>query len=391
MLIAFGTASGISAELTNAARTPLVFNLAGFPHELIFGVGSLILLAILLAVMSANSRERGHGVFALGTLFMLWSVCPLLAGRFEAQHATTSAGRWGVAIFLLGTSIVYAFGRKSSVTNSRSSFVITRAVLLFITLTPLIVLTISPIVDDINYVPARGPQAGLFRAMGSGALYGVPLILAVVALGIHAVRERSAPFAFAAGLLVNFTVTSVHIASVAQLNGSMNRVVLVNSLQLNAIAAAGVALVWMATHALWMRSDLPLPLGEGWGEGLATEPNPKAHSSQPGRRVRERFLLSCQKGIAIFFVALFIVPIGLHLIALPYRAGAATFGAGSFNGWLAVLLTVSVAVVFDKLFGKPLSVAFLAASLLATERSGLSELRGSESPSGPDCTSSLAL
>src|SRR5205814_2184306 len=127
----------------------------------------------LLAVMSANSRERSSGVFALGTLLVLWSVYPLLAGRFESQYATASAGRWGVAIFLLGTSIAYAFGRKPSMTNSRGGFVITRAVLLFITLTPLIVLTLSPIIDDINYVPARGPQAGFFRAVGGVALYSI--------------------------------------------------------------------------------------------------------------------------------------------------------------------------------------------------------------------------
>jgi hypothetical protein len=366
VLMVFGTASGISAELTSAVRTPLVFNLAGFPHELIFGIGSLILLAILLAVMFANSRERSHGVFALGALFVLWSACPLLAGRFEPQHATASAGRWAIAIFLLVVSIAYAFGRKSSAATSRGSFLITRAVLLFITLAPLILLTLSPIVDDINYVPARGPQAGFFRAIGSVTRYGVPLILAVVALVIHAVRERSAPFAFAAGLLVNFTVTSVHIASVAQLNGLMNRVVLVNSLQLNTIAAAGIALVWMAARALWMRPDFSVPLGEGRGERLATEPPTKTYSSQANRRNRERFLLSCQKGIAIFFVAAFIVPIGLHLIALPHRAGAATFVAGSFYGWLAVLLTVAVAIVFAKLFWRPFSVAALAASLLAT-------------------------
>jgi hypothetical protein len=363
ILMGFGTASGISAELTNAARSPQVFNLAGFPHELIFGIRSLFLLAILLAAMFANLRERGHRVFALGALFGLWSVCPLLAGRFESQVATASAGRWGLAIFLLVVSLAHGVGRKSAAANSRGGFVINRAVLLFITLTPLIALTLSPIIDDINYVPARGPQAGIFRAMGSVVLYGVPLILAVLALGIHAVRERSAPFAFAAGLLVNFTVTSVHIASVAQLNGSMNRVVLVNSLQLNAIAAAGVALVWMATRVWWMQSQLPL--GESRDEGLASETNTNPHSSQPNQRDREHFLLSCQKGIAIFLVAAFIVPIALHLIALPNRAGAATFVAGSFNGWLAVLLTVAVAIVFAKLFWKPLSVANLAASLLA--------------------------
>jgi hypothetical protein len=385
MLSIFGTASGISKELTHAARTPLVFNLAGFPHELIFGVGSLILLAILLAVMFGNLRERRRGVFALGALVTLWTVCPLVAGRLESQFATASAGRWSVAIFLLVVSVAYAFRegsfRLSALADSRGGFVVTRAVLLFITLAPLLLLTLSPVLDDINYVPARGPQAGVFRAMGSVALYGVPLILAAVALGIQAVRQRSAAFAFAAGLVVNLTVTVVHVVSVAELNGLMNRVVLVNSLQLNAIAAACVALAWMAARGTGM--TLPLPMGEGRGEGFVTPPEnirrdkstssppsyaplpsplPKGEGASSGS---ERFLLRCQKLIAISFVVSFIVPIALHLIALPYRAGPATFTAGSFAGWLAVLLAVAVVIAFDKLFRKPVSVTFLAASLLA--------------------------
>ncbi|HEY0348183.1 MAG TPA: hypothetical protein VGC60_08505, partial [Pyrinomonadaceae bacterium] len=71
-LLIFGAASGISKELTNAARTLLVSNLAGFPHELIFGVGSLIVLAILLGVMFGNLRERQHKVFAVGGMLVLW-------------------------------------------------------------------------------------------------------------------------------------------------------------------------------------------------------------------------------------------------------------------------------------------------------------------------------
>lgn len=351
LLTVFGAASGISKELTNAARNPLVFDLAGFPHELIFRAGSWIVWVILLAVMFGNLKERRRGEFALGALVILWTVCPLLAGRFESQFATASAGRWALAIFLLLVSIAYAFRERlpgsASLANLREHFADTRAVLLFLTLAPLLFLTLSPVVDDINYVPGRGPQAGFFRAIGSIALYSFPLIVAAAALGIHAVRERSPGFAFATGLLVNLTVTVVHVISVAAVNGSMNRVVLANSLQLNAIAAACVALVWMATRDWWMQtvvaapgSILPLPQGEG-------------------------VFLTCQKLIPIFLNALLIVPVALHLIALPYRAGLGTFAAGEFNGWLAVLLTVAVVIAFDKLFRKPLSVASLSLSLLS--------------------------
>ncbi|HMJ25451.1 MAG TPA: hypothetical protein VK475_06465, partial [Pyrinomonadaceae bacterium] len=201
-------------------------------------------------------------------------------------------------------------------------------------------LTLSPVVDAINYVPARGPQAGIFRAMGSVALYSFPLIIAAAALAIHAVHEKSPSFMFGTGLIVNLTVTVVQVVSVAAGNGLMNRVVLVDSLQLNAISAAGVALVWMATRDWWMPAGDP-PVSN------------------------ERRLLTAQKLLPICLNALVIVPLALHLIVLPYRAGRGTFAAGRFNGWLALFLTIAVVITLNKLCRKPLTVILLSGSLLA--------------------------
>src|SRR5207302_8338519 len=173
--------------------------------------------------------------------------------------------------------------------------------LLFITLVPLFLLTLSVVVDAINYVPARGPQAGVFHTLGVVALYGFPLIFAAAALAIHAVHERSPAFAFAAGLVVNVTVTVVHLISIAAHNGLMTRTVLANSLQLNAIAAASVALVWTATRNWWMHSFdsfgsfPPLPMGEGRGEGLAINPKTNtdsSHLSGPENLRREKLCSS---------------------------------------------------------------------------------------------------
>jgi hypothetical protein len=83
VLTVFGAASGISKELTSAERNPPVFDLLGFPHELIFGLGSWALWGILLVLMLGNLRERRRGEFALGALIVLWTVCPQVAGRFE--------------------------------------------------------------------------------------------------------------------------------------------------------------------------------------------------------------------------------------------------------------------------------------------------------------------
>jgi hypothetical protein len=339
-LSVFGAASGVSLELTNAARTAPVFDLAGFPHGLIFGLGSFAVLATLLAVMVTNLRERGSYVFALGALLVLWTLCPLLAGRCESQFATASAARWSLSLFLLLISVAYAFGRKFTLKRSSRDFDTTRLAIISLTIVPLLLLTLSPVLDFINYVPARGPQGGIFGAMSGIVLYGAPLIVAATALGIHAVSRRSAVFAFAAGLFVNFTVTAAHIVSVAQLNGPMNRAVLVTSLQLNALAAATFGLLWVITRRWWM-----------------------GHIDAPDRS--EKVLLTCQRFMAIGLNAALLIPVAFHLIAFPQHSGSGTFAAGGLLGWPALLLTIALAIALDKLFRKPLTAGGLAAELLA--------------------------
>jgi hypothetical protein len=358
MLLVFGTATGIAGELTNVVSVR-PFDIAGHPHALIFGIGSLVLLVVLLAVMIGNIFERRQEALVLGTLLVLWSICPLVAGRFESQVATASAARWSMAIFLVIVSLLYAFREKilsrafyasdvlrHSVTNSR-------ALLLFLTLAPLFLLTLSTTVDAINYVPIRGPQSGMFRAMGGVALYGIPLMLAVAALAIHAARERSAAFAFAAGLLVNFTVTVVQIVSVAALNGPMNRVVLVNSLQLNGIAAAAVVLVWISTRMWWLAP-----------RAANNEQERGSGAALPDEDPVERVLLPCQVSFAVVLNALIIIPLLLHLVAAPNEVGRGTFVAGSFTGWLACFLTIAGVLAYHKVSLKPVHFVGLAVSLL---------------------------
>jgi hypothetical protein len=369
MLLVFGTATGIAGELINVENVPPL-DIAGHPHALIFGIGSLVLLVVLLAVMIGNIFERRQEAFVLGTLLVLWSICPLVAGRFESQVATASSARWVLAIFLLIFSLLYAFREKilsrtfyasdvlrNSVTNSR-------ALLLFLTLAPLLLLTLSTTVDAVNYVPIRGPQSGMFHAMGRVALYGIPLVLSVAALGIHAARERSAAFAFAAGLLVNFTVTVVQIVSVAALNGPMNRVVLVNSLQLNAIAAAVVALVWISTRMWWLA-----PGAANYKQAAKYKPEerpvtPDSGAATPDEDPVERVLLPCQVSFAVVLNALIIIPLLLHLVASPNEVGRATFMAGSFTGWLACFLTIAGVLAYHKVLLKPVHFVGLAVSLL---------------------------
>jgi hypothetical protein len=205
-LAIFGAASGLSKELTAAARTPLVFDLAGWPHQLIFGIGALVLLGILLAVMLGNLRDRNARVFGVGALLVLWTACPLIAGRFEPQFATASAARWSVAIFLLAVAVAFSFSARLARAKSADEVLIMRALVLLITLGPLILLTLSPVVDDTIKSRARTPGGHLPRHGQRGSLrHSVDPRSRCVGNSRRA--RRSAPFAFAAGLLVNFTVT----------------------------------------------------------------------------------------------------------------------------------------------------------------------------------------
>jgi len=354
-LVVFGTMTGIGQELATGSVAP-VRNLAGFPHEIIFGGGGWILWAILFTVMLGNLWERGRKRFALGAVLAIGIACPLLAGRFEAQVATASAWRWFAAILLLFVSIAFSFrerfadlfaipdsaslrGVREKLSTGLGSM---RALLLFMTLAPLLLLTILPVVSEIRYEPARGPHTGFFQWIGSVALYSVPLIFTAIALAVHAARERAPAFAFAAGLFVNLAVTVVHLLTVVAANGLMDRVVLAHTIQLNAIAAAAVALAWMATRTWWMPKE---------------NESAKTQTSQT--------LLRLQTQIAVLPNAILIVPVAVRVAVLPDRAGIGTFAVGELNGWLALLLAIAVVIAFDKVFLRPLRIGSLCAALLA--------------------------
>ena len=87
------------------------FDLAGFSHAEAFGLGSWIVLGLLLVAMLVSFRERRNNAYLLGAVAVLAAAIPLLAGQFEHQIATATAWRWLAATFLLGGSLVLWFRR----------------------------------------------------------------------------------------------------------------------------------------------------------------------------------------------------------------------------------------------------------------------------------------
>ncbi len=353
LMAIYAALNGVKLELTIRGGAASVWNFAGFPHEHAYGIGAWILLALLLLSMLAGFWERRRFIYAAGALLALSTAVPLLAALWEQEFASASAWRWLAATFLLLLSLplwwrgkvlgqLKAFGLPELNDESRWLTTRTRALLLFLTIVPVLAFTIFPVLKIIWYRPVHSPTAGFFFQIGNVVSYSIPLVLLSFALVGHALRERAAGYAFAGGLLLNLAVTVAQLLTIAAVGGSMNRVVLVQVLQLNAIATASVALIWLATRGWWM-------------SGLRGNELPRV----------ERYL-KIQLGIALIINALLVAPLACWLFMLPVWAGIATFEAGNVRGWLALVLTLVTAFWLVKAFNRRLRAWLLFAAAGAT-------------------------
>jgi hypothetical protein len=353
LLSIYGAVFGVTEELAARGTSYVGWDIAGFPHQAALGIGSWTLLGLLAITMLANLWQHRRGEYALGALVALLSSVPLIAGRFEDQVATASAWRWLAAIFLVVTSLMLWYrqtilqqlnkaGWPEPETGRGELSTQIRTLLLALTSVPLLVLTIYPALRAIYYLPVQGPAVGIFSFLSDSFSYGVPLVLVALVLIGFAIRERIFDFAFLAGLLLNTTVTIVYLLSVVSVGGSMNRVVLAQALQLNAITFGLYALAWLGMRRRW-----ETVLGED-------------QAKIAGR------LLEVQVGIAIGLNALLMVPVAIRLVLSPQRAGIGTFAAGSYLGWLAFIVALTSATLIVKSRrGKGFSSDALAAVFLA--------------------------
>ena len=347
-LVVYGTLSGIAQEL-HALGGAYAFDIAGFAHQEALGVGSWVLLGLLLLIMLGSFWERRQSVHLLGALVVVLTIVPLLAGRFEAQIATATAWRWLAAMFLLFGSLVLWYRRPIS--NRLASFgwpgiddleefaTQARTVLIGLTFTPLIVLTIYPALRSISYLPVQTPVRGLFFLFDNGFSYGFPLVVVAFVLIGYALRERMPRFAFYAGLLFNLTVTLAFL--LAHVGSPMDRVVLVRLAQLNATTFAIYLLPWLSTRARWQT-------------GL----------SQSDERFVD-YLLKLQLALAVVTSGVLFVPVAINLVLLASAVGSATAATGGFLGWLTLLAIVVAAGWLAKTRTIQLSAGALSAVLLS--------------------------
>ena len=347
-LVVYGTLSGIGQEL-QALGSGYAFDIADFPHQEALGVGSWVLLGLLLLITLGSFWERRDRVHLLGALVILLTIVPLLAGRFEAQLATATAWRWLAAIFLLFGSLVLWYRRPiaqrlaslgwPNIDDLNAFSTQARTVLLGLTFTPLIVLTIYPALRSIAYLPVQTPVRGVFSLFDNGLSYGFPLVVVALVLIGFALRERMPRFAFYAGLLFNLTITLAFL--LAHVGGPMDRLVLVRLAQLNATTFAIYLLPWLSTRARWQN---------GVGEKDVQFVN---------------YLLKLQLALAVVTSGVLLAPFALNLIFATSAVGPATAATGGFLGWLSLFAIVTATVWLAKSRTIQLSAAALCALLLS--------------------------
>ena len=188
---------------------------------------------------------------------------------------------------------------------------------------PAAILLTFAVAKALDQQPIVGPDpASWFRRVRLRVSYGVPLVVIALTFIGYAIRDRSPPFAFAAGLLFNVVATIVVLLRLARGSGALDAAAWIDVAQVNAIVAGVVALVWQA--ACWQqtlaasRRDATSSLGE----------------TQP----REPLLLITQVALAAALCCTFLIPAVLNVAAKN-----ATGRMGRSRGWRARLVAVAFA------------------------------------------------
>jgi len=325
---------------------------ANFSHDHAFGLGSWLLLGLLVANFAARLRERFEPHLILTLILVAAMACPLLAGLWESDVATASALRFLSAAFLLAASIPIwlrsrlvawstAFGWPGASERSAGLANEARTLILVLALVPVLGLTLYPAAATLAGHPVAGVAAGsLFARVGDSFSYALPLSIIVLTLVGHGVRERSSGFAVAAGLVLNLTVSLGYLLAVATAGPLIGSGVWVRLVQLNAIATAGFALVWLASRD-WLARIV-----------VHEEPRPIPQ------------LLNLQAGLALAMNLAVIAPADVWLFLFPNRPTIGVMEVGGVFGWLAIVLAGAAVAWIARSRGGEVTVGLMYAVLL---------------------------
>lgn len=267
VMLVCGVTPGVMHEMAPRSGTGIVAEeIGGVLQSHVFSGTAWILWLLLIAVLAAGLFEQFTPWLVHGLTLTVACVCPLVAGLWDSELATASALRWLFAGYLVAASIPIWFRRfaldwvarfSGSASGNRMEPLAreSRVLLFTIAITPVLALTIYPAVATIfGSAPVGVAATSVFGRMGDSISYVIPLVAVIGVLVGHAMRERSAAMAFAAGLVLNLAVTLGYLLHVVtSAGGSIDTVTLVRLVQLNVIATASFAIAWVVVRIWWLR------------------------------------------------------------------------------------------------------------------------------------------
>ncbi|HEY6400265.1 MAG TPA: hypothetical protein VI479_02570, partial [Blastocatellia bacterium] len=284
------------------------------------GKGSWALLAALSLVFIAGLWDRFEKRAALAMLILLACACLLITGRWADAGWTPAVYRWSSAVAFAAVSLLIAarnrftpwlkrFGWPQMEERSKGLPMMLRTLSFALFVWPVLILSLISffnwitVIDSMEFSPKLpGLIAGLVG----------PLMMVGLAFIAHSVRERSAGYACAAGLMVNLSVTFGYLLwASAQVLG-IERADAYTVAHLNVITTSICSLIWIGFHRRPSALDTA---------GLQSNP-----------------FLNAQTGLALFLSLSAVAVADARLFIDPWTRSALADSLGGVTGILAVAL-----------------------------------------------------
>lgn len=305
------------------------------------GPGAWWLAGALAVGALAAAWHRLGNVELAGLLLVALSVPCLVAGRFASDLAVASALRWALAsCFAIVSALVWGRQRLAGLARAAGARVrlgprdapLARGILDAGAAAPVVAVTLLAAALQLSGTLPGGPAVGsFFDWLGARNSYLVPLVLVIVGLVGYALRETSAPYAFAAGLVVEMTVVLGYLLGV----NTVGFEEILSAGQWATLAAAVWAIAWMVARRWTAAWEI---VGDRTHHHEGDSP---LFAAQKSGQSPARMLMSAQLGLAVVGNAILILPaLATLAVASPWYDEWAVAAAAA-PGWAALVATVA--------------------------------------------------
>lgn len=227
-----------------------------------FGPHAWILVGIVSIVLTVRMRQRIETLPLVGLVLQVVTAAVLAGGAAGVMRASASALAWALAgCFLAGSILLWL--RQPLARSIESLHIpiegefsrIIRQLLIGCCVIPVVVLCLTRLL-----VPRpAGPLEGtFFREIGPFLRLGVPLVAISLTLVGHALRERSAGFAFSAGLVAQLALVGGYAIHLLRIQPFIDVAGDVQMLQLGTAGAAVWAILWLGSRrwlSVWTEAE----------------------------------------------------------------------------------------------------------------------------------------